>query len=567
MRNGFGVTTIAHGVALSSGWTRRAIAFGAGAAGALAMAPIDILPAMIVPMTVAVWLIDGSEQTATTAKGQSRFWPSLRSAAGAGWWWGFGYFVAGLWWLGAACLIEPDQFAWALPIAVFGVPIILAVFPAMGFGLARALWMPRSGRVFSLTLGLGLSEWLRGFALTGFSWNEYGMALGNHLQLAQLASVIGLQGLTWVTMAIAGAPATLADDALDTPTGNASGRRFGATALAAVTLAALAVYGGVRLSAGSVGIVPGVKLRIMQPNLTENASFTYANRHQILQDYLTLSDRATSATTSGLADVTHLIWPESAFPFILAREPDALDAIANALPSGTTLLTGAARIDGQQVPGTPVRYFNSIEVVTHDGSIVDSYDKVHLVPFGEYLPFGDILERLGIHRFVNIPGGFTAGSRHRLLNAPGLPTIVPAICYEAIFSDDVMPDVPDAIIPGLILNLTNDSWFGQTAGPYQHFAQVRLRSIEQGLPLVRAGNTGISAIIDPYGRIIDQLPLGVANVLDGSLPNHIKRPLFVKVHRFLPGAFTAILLTIILCLRFRSRQPLYSGRVKRTSWP
>ncbi len=559
------VTTIAHWVALSSGWPRRFVAFAAGAAGALALAPVNLLPAMVVPMTVAVWLIDGADETSLTSKGPRYFWPSLRAAAAAGWWWGFGYFVAGFWWLGAACLVEPEKFAWALPIAVLGVPVILAAFPALGFAVARALWMPGATRILSLTFGLGMSEWLRGFVLTGFPWNDYGMALGTHLILAQFASVGGLQGLNWLAVAICAVPATLADDTSDGRRTRSSGRRLAPLAIGVAALAALAIFGGLRLAQGSAGFVPGVKLRIMQPNIAEDEGFTYANRHKILGDYLALSDRATSSTTSGLADVTHLIWPESAFPFILSRDGEALETITGALPAGTALITGAARVEGQPEGGSPPRYYNAIQVLTRDGAILDTYDKVHLVPFGEYLPLDSILRRFGIQHFVSIPGGFTAGSRHRLLYAPGLPAAIPAICYEAIFSDEIMQDIPEAISPGVILNLTNDSWFGQTAGPYQHLSQVRLRTIEQGLPMIRAANTGISAIIDAYGRTLEKTSLGVAAVLDGPLPERIKRTIFVKFHSYLPGGIGAILLTLLLVLRFRRPARLYSSRSRRTS--
>ena len=542
----------AHAVALSSGWQRRLIACLAGAFGALAMAPIDVAPALLVPMTVAVWLIDGADRVSDAGlAGWRHFWPTLRSAALDGWWWGFGFFVAGLWWLGAACLVEPDKFAWALPISVLGVPCLLAFFAAFGFAVARALWMPGAGRILSLAFGLGLSEWLRGFVLTGFPWNEYGMALGNVLVLAQGASLAGVHGLTLLAVAVFAAPATLADR--DTVP---SGRRWlrlasaGPVVAGAAALAVLAGFGAWRLDWPPPGFVPGVRLRILQPNVTQDDEFTYARRNDILRRYLALSDKSMSPTKTGVADVTHLIWPESPFPFILSREPEALQAISDMLPSGTILLTGAARVEGAAGPAP--RYYNSIQVVAKGGEILDTYDKVHLVPFGEYLPASGLLRRLGIEQFVAVPGGFDAGARQRLMSVPGLPTVAPAICYEAIFSGAILPPLPDNIAPGVILNLTNDSWFGQTPGPYQHFAQARLRAIEEGLPLVRAANTGISAIVDPYGRIVGELPLGVANVLDGPLPDRIPPPPFGRFHDFVPAMLSALLLTSIFFLKYRT---------------
>ncbi len=538
----------AHAVALSAGWRRRILALLAGAVGALAMAPIGLAPAMIVPMTVAVWLIDGTDEAVGGRVGRRHLWPSLRSAAGDGWWWGFGYFLAGLWWLGAACLVEPDKFAWALPISVAGVPAVLAVFSGLGFGVARALWMPGPGRVLSLAFGLGLSEWLRSFVFTGFPWNEFGMAFGNVIVLAQGASLIGVHGLTLVAIAVCAAPATLADA---DPARQDRWSLRAPTLLAVGLVAAAAGWGAWRLHVTNPGVVAGVKLRIMQPNITQDEDFTYARRHDILQRYLALSDKATSPERSGLADITHLVWPESPFPFILSREPDALDAISTALPGGTLLLTGAARRDGPTGSPTP-HYFNSIQVVAKGGEILDTYDKVHLVPFGEYLPFGGLLEELGVEQFVAIPGGFEAGARQRLMNVPGLPTVVPAICYEAIFSGAILPPLPDNIVPGLILNLTNDSWFGTTPGPYQHFSQVRLRAIEEGLPLVRAANTGISAVVDPLGRIVGQIPLGVADVLDAQLPERVAATPFARFHDSIPAMLSALLFSSVFVLKARA---------------
>ncbi|HEX4768903.1 MAG TPA: apolipoprotein N-acyltransferase [Lichenihabitans sp.] len=541
---------LAHWIALSAGWPRRLIALFCGACGALAMAPVDAFPAMVVPMTAAVWLLDGADRAPRGGTGwRAHLWPSLTSAAGTGWWWGLGYFVSGLWWLGAATLVEPDKFAWALPISVLGVPAILALFTGLGFAVSRLLWMPGAGRILSLTLGLGLAEWLRSVLFTGFPWNEYGMALGNILVLAQLGSVVGLHGLTLLTVALCAAPATLADG--EGPAGPGGWRRILPPALALAGLCAVAIFGALRLANGHVGTVAGVRLRIMQPDVPQDAAFTYANGQEILRRYLALSDKATSATTSGLSDVTHLIWPESPFPFILSRQPEAIDAITAALPAGAVLITGAARAEGEAGASPPPRYYNSIQVLTSDGSIVDSYDKVHLVPFGEYVPFEWILGRLGVEHFVDIPGGFTAGTHHRLLNAPGLPPIIPAICYEAIFPDEITAGIRRSSPQGLILNLTNDGWFGNTSGPYQHFAQARLRAIEEGLPLIRAANTGISAIVDPYGRILASLPVGVANVLDGPLPDALKRTPFGRFHELAAFVISALLLTMVVVLKYR----------------
>ena len=527
------IARVAEAVILAWGWRRRLIAFAAGASGALALPPLDLWPLVVVPMTLAVWLMDGAVGTTR----RQRF----RSAFAAGWWWGFGFFVAGLWWLGAAFLVEADKFAWALPLGVVALPAFLAVFPAFAFGAARLFWPKGAGRILVLAALLGTSEWLRGHVLTGFPWNVYGMMLTGEVHLEQVASLFGLYGLTLFAVAIGAAPATLG-------TGMGRSGRWAPTCLAVASLAAFFAYGFWRVPSAPSPLVAGVKLRLMQPNLPQDAKFNGNNGAAILEHYLELSDRATSPQTPGLQAVTHLIWPESAFPFLLGRTPQALSRIAAALPPDVTLITGAARA-GEILPGEgrpPI--YNSIQVVNDEGVIVASYDKTHLVPFGEYLPpiLGTLIRAVGLSQFVSIPGGFSSGNAHLPLAIKGLPNAAPLICYEAVFPGAV---VPRGARPAFFLNVTNDAWFGQTSGPYQHFAQARLRSVEEGLPLVRVANTGISGVVDAYGRVVASLPLGSEGVLDVGLP----RPGPLTVYARLGDLVFAGMLVLFLLLAWIRR--------------
>jgi apolipoprotein N-acyltransferase len=527
---------------LAWGWRRRFIALAAGGVAALAMPPLDIWPALALALPVAVWLIDGAGIDAKFPR-----LAAMRSAAGAGWWFGFGYHLVGLWWLGAAFLVNGDEFLWALPLGVVALPAGLALFFALAFAVARLIWSHGPLRILSFAFALAGAEWLRGHVLTGFPWNSPGMALGADLALAQAASIVGLYGLTLLAAAIFAAPATLATEA--TPRA-----RWLPPIIALLVLAGLAGFGTWRLSKGSPGIVAGVKLRIMQPNLPPDQKFIPANREGIVARYLALSDKATSPEHSGIADVTHLFWPESAFPFILTREPQMMARIAALIADKAVLVTGAIRAQ-EKLPGElNARYFNSVFVIGKGGSLLTWADKVHLVPFGEYLPFQDFFDRLGLRQFVRVPGGFTPGLEHVTLAIPGLPLAAPLVCYEAVFPGEV---VPQGKRVGLLINLTNDAWFGLTSGPYQHLAQARLRSIEEGLPLVRAANTGISAVIDPYGRIIASLPLGVEAVLDAGLPRAIPRPIFGQ---FGDAGFFLMMLTLIIIIivgsRLRSRHSM-----------
>jgi len=522
---------IAYSVVLAWGWRRAAIAFIAGALSVLALAPVNAWPVMFLTFPIAVWLLDGS---GTSAFG------GIGSAAIAGWCFGFGYFLAGLYWVGFAFLVDVKTFGWLLPFGVIGLPVLLALFPALGFALARAFWTRGPARLLTLAVALTASEWLRGHVLSGFPWDAFGYALTGPLTLAQGSALVGLWGLTFFAVYLFASPAVLADDPLH------HGRVWLAPALALGLLAALATYGAVRLALAPAAFVPGVRLRIMQPDLPQDDKFNYSARQQVMSRYLTLSERAGTSGSAGLQDVTHLIWPESAFPFILTREPDALAQISALLANRTMLITGGARIAETRPGGRSLRAFNSIYVIDRDGSVVAAYDKVHLVPFGEYLPFQGLLESIGLMQLTKVQGGFVAGDRRRILAIKGAPPFLPLICYEIIFPDEA---VPQGERPGWLLNVTNDGWFGNSSGPHQHFQQARVRAIEQGLPLVRAANTGISAVVDPFGRILEQLPLGAEGVIDSGLPERIEPTLYLRGG----DIFVRILFGLALVLVVRRR--------------
>jgi apolipoprotein N-acyltransferase len=261
--------------------------------------------------------------------------------------------------------------------------------------------------------------------------------------------------------------------------------------------------------------------------------------------YVALSGGTSSPQSSGARETTYLIWPESPFPFFLTREADALAQIHDLLQPGAVLITGAMRLADPDNPKDSGVY-NSIYVIDHSGSIAAIYDKVHLVPFGEYLPFEQFLERLGLQELTEQRGGFLAGDRHRLIAVPGAPLALPLICYEIIFAGDA---TPAGKRPGWIVNVTNDGWFGISSGPYQHFEQARLAAIEQGLPLVRAANTGISGVVDPLGRIVKSLPLGREGVLDAPLP----RPIAATIYSRLGDAPAAIMVAIAFVIVVRRR--------------
>jgi apolipoprotein N-acyltransferase len=525
------LTRLAHSIVLAWGWQRAAIAFVAGALSALAMAPVDLWPVMFVTFSILVWLIDGA--------GAGR-WGGLLAAAVTGWWFGFGYFLAGLYWVGYAFLVDADTFGWLLPIAVAGLPAGLAIFTALGCALARAMWTRGVTRILALAVALTLVEWLRGHILTGFPWNTYGYALTGPLVLAQAASLVGIWGLTFLAVAVFASPATLIDDPLDTR------RRWLPLSASVVILVALGIFGAIRLAGNPTNFVAGVHLRLMQPNTPQDDKFNYSAKQKVMDHYVTLSDRSTGPQSTGMKDVTHLIWPEAAFPFFLTQEADAMAQIANLLPEGAVLITGAVRpADERQ---RTEQAYNSVYVIDHDGSILTVHDKVHLVPFGEYLPFQTLLEHIGLQQLTKVAGGYLSGDRRRSYNVPRAPRMLPLVCYEVIFPGQA---VPRDDRPGWVLNLTNDGWFGISSGPHQHFRQARVRMIEEGLPLVRAANTGISAVVDPVGRVIRSLPLGAEGVLDSALPQAIEPTVYVRAGDS-PAAL-AVVAAFLIVIRRRMR--------------
>ena len=515
------------------GWRRASLAFAAGAVSTLAQAPAHFWPILFLTFPLLVWMIDSMPANRARAA-----W----LCAQIGWCFGFGYFTVGLYWIGHAFLVDAQTFGWLLPFAVTGLPAYLAVFPAIGMATASFVWTRGPVRILALAAALTASEWLRGHALTGFPWNTFGYALTSPLPLAQSVSLIGIWGLTFLTIAIFAAPATLMDHRSHTP------RPWLPLTCSLCALAVMAGYGVLRLAGTPTAFVPGVELRLMQPNLQQDEKFNYSAKAAVMDLYLRLSGEATPARPSGLSDVTHLIWPESAFPFFLVREPDALAQIASLLSPGRVLITGADRNEDPATAGAASETHTSVYVIDDRGAVLGRYDKVHLVPFGEFLPFQGLLERLGLTQLTKVEGGLSAGDDRRSLAVPGAPRMRALICYEIIFPGEA---VPAGERPGWLLNVSNDGWFGISTGPYQHLQQARVRAIEEGLPVVRAANTGISAVIDPLGRIVRSLPLGRQGVLDARLPLAVPPTLYAALRDSVAWGMVLICIGVAIWRRAR----------------
>lgn len=475
-----------------TGWRRAGLSFVAGVVAAAALPPVHAVPALLLAFPCLVWLIDSS--------------PTRRRAFMDGWWFGFGHFVAGLYWIGFSLLVDAAQFAWLLPFAVLFIPAALAVYIGLVAVMTRSL---SSGplRIIAFAAAWVVVEWLRGQLFTGFPWNAIGTVWAVSDSMMQFAAVGGVYGLSLLTIFIAASPA---------PLGYRKDRsRWAFPIIAIIITAGLWSYGAARLPAGPPQFVPDVVLRVVQPNIPQRIKWDPALRDRHLATYLKLSSQPSDTTP------THVIWPETAVPFFLAADELRRRAISTIIPENGLLLTGAVR---RTPRGTrPFQVWNSFYAIDPAGHIAATYDKFHLVPFGEYVPFRGLLD------FAKITAGrtdFTAGPGPRTLNLPGLPPVSPLICYEVIFPDRVTaPNVrPPSVRPQWLLNVTNDAWFGTSSGPYQHLAMARFRSVEQGLPLVRAANTGISAVTDSYGRVLARLNLNTQGALTIGLPRSNAAP-------------------------------------------
>ncbi len=470
-------------------WRARLAAFLCGAASALGFAPFGIFPLLLLGFAALALLIDGAG--------------TIRRAAWIGWAFGFGQFLIGLHWIGYAFLVDAAEHEWQIPFVAALFPGGLALFFAAAAASTQRFRQEGTAHIFVLASAIALAEWLRGHIFSGFPWNIAGYGWGASLGVMQSMALFGAYGLTLLTVLLGASLAEIVSGRFVLP-------------LAMSALFALLFLGGeIRLATARSETVDGVHLRIVQPNIAQADKYKPALVERNWNRLLELSDGPAKTRP------THIVWPEAAPPFVLTRSAVALDEIALLTGRDRVLMTGALRaLRGPD--GT--RYFNSFYVFGQGGRLVAVYDKFHLVPFGEYLPLEGLLSRLGLRKLVGIAGSFSTGDGPHTVDVPGAPLASPLICYEILFPGEVVADAR----AGWMVNVTDDSWFGPWAGPAQHLLVARARAIEQGLPVVRAANTGISAVIDAYGRVQAQLGSGRIGVIDSELPAAIEPPPFAR---------------------------------------
>lgn len=505
-------------------WVRALALFSLGGLTTLGLPPADLWPIAFVTLPVLLWHLEAAE--------------GKRAAFLTGWWFGFGYFTVGWYWISNALLVFSSAFWWMVPFALIGLPSVMAIYLGGATLVARLIAGPGSSRrwtrVLALAAALAAADILRGTLFTGFPWNTFGYLWAGTESLSQGAALIGVYGLGVVVLLSGLLPALLPDP---------RATRF-ALALAAIIPLAFFAYGGARLAGApdmavqqSDESLPG--LRMVQANIPQREKWP---RRFLARNF----DRHLTASEADRPDwVSIVIWPETAAAFPV-EEPSFApyrEAMAiRAVPPNGYLLTGAPRR-----PRDPPALHNSILVLDDTGTVRGAYDKSHLVPFGEYVPLADILP---IRKVTAGAVDFSPGSGVRTLSPPGIPAFSPLICYEVIFPGAALDDDNR---PAWILNATNDAWYGDSAGPYQHLQHARLRAVEEGLPLARPANTGISVAFDAYGREIGRVPLSEMGVLDFRLPPPLPETLFARVGNNLAHGLVVLVLFGALLLRRSER--------------
>ena len=492
------------GLAALPRWKQRGVLFGTGMLAALAHAPLFVIPLLFAGLTALAWALDNAARAPRP----------MRAGFTTAFVFALGYFTAGLFWIAFAFFTRGPAFAPFGPFAALALAGALALF----WGIAGALQARFAGRgpsrILLLALLLFVAEWARGHVLTGFPWNLPGYVWPGGGAVSQSAALIGVWGLSLLTLLAALSPACLAGPSV-------RGGRFIPVLSAMIVFAGLAAWGAQRLASGTVESETGIRLRIVQVNIGQNEKWTDGNQAMVRDRYL----EATEAP--GLETVTHILWPEGALPLYLLEDGDTLSPLSRLLADGPTLIAGTPRRDADAPGGT--LYYNSIAAISFPGGrpqLNGLYDKVRLVPFGEYIPFASLFRSFGIASLSTMVEGYSAGETAATIQLGNAPPFSPLVCYEIVYARFVPRG---ASRPAWLVNLSNDAWFGPTAGPAQHLNIARYRAIEEGLPVARAASGGYSGVIDAYGRAPDLIGPLAEGAFDFPLPPALRPTAYSRV--------------------------------------
>ena len=483
------------------GWPVWLVLFMAGALSALSMAPLHVWPALMLGLCALLWGLDGVRHAPRP----------LRAGFVRGLVFGLGYFMAGTFWIAFAFVTRGAGYAVMAPFVVPVFAAMLAVFWGLAGAAYIALGARSVWRIFAFAAVITALEWVRGHLFGGLPWNlpAYTWRAGGII--SQAASWFGVYGLTFLTVFVLSAPAVAA--------GSLRMRRLMPLMVSAAIGLILVCTGALRLGAMPAGVQPDVRIRLVQSALSQREKWAPDGVRLTRDRYLALTGRA------GLDEVTHIVWPEGALPSFMLEDGPTLGLIASQLRSGQVLLAGVNRRAVRE-DGDGYTYHNALAVMRFDGvspRIDALYDKVRLTPFGEMVPMTGLLRLIGLDAFTRYQ--FTPGPGASVLDVPGAPPMLPLICYEAIF-----PGFQRSAEgrPAWLLNISNDAWFGTTAGPQQHFNQARYRSIEAGLPMVRAASRGVSGVVDAAGRTRERIPPQAEGVYDVDLPLPVAAPPYMS---------------------------------------
>lgn len=479
-----------------------------GGLSALGFQPYSLIPVLCMTFSVLFGILN----RCVTKK---QFWMT-------GFCFGAGLGACALFWVTNALMIDANAFGWAIPLVPIGFGLFFGVF----YGTATLLCYKAPsgwGKLCAFAGALTVMEWARSWIFTGFPWNTLGAVWTAFPPVLQSAAVGGVFGLTFISVFWFCSPVFLFQ------------KRWMSFGVLAVSFVLIAGAGAIRLATAEKAVIWGVTVRLVQPNIPQTLKWDADSAEDNLMQHIRLSK------SKGADKITHVIWSEAATPFILNQDEAARAMTISALHQEETLITGSLRrVDEAHLS-------NSVLVINDVGQIVSYYDKSHLVPFGEYVPFRNILP---MEKLVPIASDFKAGAGPKTIRIPGAPPAGLLVCYEIIFPGRV---ADSRHRPDWLINVTNDGWYGISAGPYQHLAAAQLRAAEEGLPVVRVAGSGISAVIDPYGRIVKSLPLGVKGVLDSAVPQKIAPPFYTFYHNGF-ALLAALMSWFLGMFSFRSRK-------------
>lgn len=486
-------------------WQAWLLCYIAGAAASMAFAPFNWWGMLPVALPLFYFLLEAAS--------------ARRHALMRGFSFGYGFFMAGTWWIANALAVDSEQFGWLIPFSIGGLSAVMALWFAL-FGWLT--WWRRSGDAFSdlmrfIVLWVAV-EYLRTLGMFGFPWNLLGYVTLVSQNAAQLAAVTGPYGLSLMVLLLAMLPVVWLKPRIGEYV------RIAYTACTVIAWIVAFGYGMARIPVRPE--LSETRVRVVQPNIPQSLKWTQEGRLESVRLHAALSQMQTEKPTPPI-----VIWSETAAPFTFYPDSVWPSRLHSLLPPQTTLITGIVRADDS---GDAVKVWNSLAVIDEAGEWRAHYDKHQLVPFGEFVPLRTVLP---INKITPGTTDFSRGPGAQTLRIGAIPPFSPLICYEVIFP---WISTPQEDRPDWILNITNDAWYGDSPGPYQHFAMSRMRAIEQGLPVVRAANTGISAVIDPYGRPLRSLPLGKRGIIDQALPEPIEATFYAK-HR------ESLVLIIMVC--------------------